>query len=353
MFDVRTGLTAPEAFLDALDDDWIFSSTALAPSRLGRVAADARWRSWFTSAFLGEALVGLLPMYQSKRKAFTASMYDPAAVAPRAFAARRADQWLLIGGNTELVSGVTVRAALAAEEARQVGRALVDAAFDHARRCGLTGAALYVRDHEIDVFGAGRSSQVVGQFATLSVATDAGAYLSALDHGRRSVVRRDWRALDERGLRAAPFVAAQLVDEAVELVGNVKRRHGVPDHPELIRLRLQDWAAEPAGERIAFAVRDGERLLAASFACRHHRRLEMYEIGLVDESASRHLAYVEALVYAPLRHAAAAGCTELLLGLGSTRPKTLRGAVCAPVWAVAGSIRDEYFPNADHPSADP
>jgi hypothetical protein len=334
-------LIAPEDVLGADDDAWSFASTALAPSRLGRIAADARWRSWLAGAFLDDELVGLLPMYQSKRTSFSTSMYDPAAVAPQVFAPRQADEWMLIGGSTELVSGVTVHAALAAERARQVGRALVDAAFEHAGASGLVGAALHVRDHEVDVFDAGRSRHVVGQFATLSVAADADAYLSALDHGRRSVVRRDWRALDERGLRAAQVAAAGLVDEAVELVANVKRRHGVPDHPELIRLRLQDWAAETAGERVAFAVRDGGTLLAASFACNHGRRLEMYEIGLAEQSADRHLAYVEALVYAPLRHAAAIGCTELLLGLDSTKPKTLRGAVCAPVWAVAdGGGRD-------------
>lgn len=348
---VRTRVMEQTEFSDLLDDnEWIFSSTALAPGRLRRVARDGRWRSWFAVTFVDDVPVGLLPMYRSKRPAFVAALYDPARVAPQLFAARRADEYMLVGGSTELVSGFAHRASLDRDQTRDIGTALADAAFEHARARGLTGAALHVRDHEVDAFRGGRSSLVVGQFATLPVpGATPEQYLAMLRRGPRWTVRQEWRALDERGLRGTPVAAADLVEEAVGLVANVKRRHGVPDHPSLIRLRLEDWAAEAFGERIAFTVRENGRLLAVCFACHHGNVLEINEIGLAEDTDTRHLVYVEALVYAPLRYAGQAGCTRIELGLDSSTPKRLRGAVCAPVWAVAGAAEPPPSPRIEHP----
>jgi hypothetical protein len=231
---ISTAVTATEDFTDVLhDDEWVFSSAALAPGRLRRVAADARWRSWFVIALWSGAPVGLLPLYRSKRASFAAPIYDPTRVAPQLFGPCRADEYLLIGGNTELVSGATLAASLDRALVDGVRTALVDAAFDHAGAQGLIGASLYVRDGDIEGFRAGRAVRAVGEFATLPVpGATPEHYLSMLNHGRRSVVRRDWRALDSRGLRSTEVDAADLVDDAVDLVVDVKRRHGVTDHPD-------------------------------------------------------------------------------------------------------------------------
>jgi hypothetical protein len=259
-------------------------------------------------------------------------------VAPALFAGsdRRADAYQLIGAGSDLVAGAVVRPGVSDGERGVLVRTLADAAFAEARRLGLTGAALYLRNEQIDHFGVGRSRARVDELARLDV-VDGGdeAYLASLDAGRRSVVVRDWRKLGEHGLRSETVPAAAVVDEAAPLVVNVKRRHGVLDHPRLAAMRLRRWADEPFGERLAFVVRGGAgELLAVCFGCRHGRVLEMLEIGLVDESALRHLAYVEAMVYGPRRYAAQSGCRELHLGLGSAHPKCLRGARMAPVWAV-------------------
>lgn len=347
--DISTVVATLHEFADVLDDDeWGFISTALAPGRLRRVAADARWRSWFVVALASGVPVGLLPLYRSKNPSFATPIFDPVRVAPELFgvASRRADEYLLIGGNTGLVSGAALAASLDHELAHRVLVMLVDTAFDHAAATGLTGAALYVRDHDIEGFRCGsagrRAARPIGEFATLPVpGRTLEQYLSTLSRGRRSIVRRDWRWLDERGLRAVQAPAADLIEEAAPLVAEVKRRHGVPDHPALVCLRLQDWAAEPVGVRVAFAVRGANgQLLAVSFACHRGDLLEMYEIGLTDDPDVRHLAYVEVLVYAPLRYAARTGCAEIQMGLDSLTPKTLRGAVSTRVWAVgeAGAL---------------
>jgi hypothetical protein len=132
--------------------------------------------------------------------------------------------------------------------------------------------------------------------------------------------------------------AKDVVDEAVPLVLGIKHRHGVPDHPDLVRYRLEDWATDPAGERVAFVLRDSSgTMLGVTFGCRRSSVLELYEVGLVEESDVRHLVYAEILVYAPLRSAAVNECNQIILGLGSTTPKKLRGAAITNVWAVGES----------------
>lgn len=315
---------------------WSQVSAALAPQDLLRQPTEAQWTvSWVVAEAAG-AVVGLLPTWRSRRPRFSSALFDPATVAPSIFdrATRDARDYLLIGGATDLVAGYSVVGGLAGDERRRVGAALVAGAFAEAEARGLRGAALYVRRDQLDAF-AGRDAVEVDQFAELVLpGRDFDSYVRALDHGRRSVVRRDLKRLDEQGLRGEAVPARDVVDEAAGLVVNVKSRHDVFDHPELAAMRLNRWAGRTLGQRLAFTVRDAAgELLAVSFGCLHGDVLELYEIGLA-EAEQRHLGYVEALVYAPLRFAADHGCRLLQLGLGSSRPKTLRGATLSPVSAV-------------------
>jgi hypothetical protein len=147
-------------------------------------------------------------------------------------------------------------------------------------------------------------------------------------------VRKDRRIIAESGLRTEVLPAEQVAEIAGEFVANVKQRHGVPDHPRLARMRLSEWAAAPLGERVAFVVSDRGGPLAMTFACRTADRLEIYEAGLIDQSSHRHVAYVESLVYAPVRYGIDNGVSEIVLGLDAEVPKTIRGATLSPVWAV-------------------
>jgi predicted N-acyltransferase len=196
--------------------------------------------------------------------------------------------------------------------------------------------ALYVRDDEIDDFTAEGNGLRSALAATLSVAhTEASgtAFLSALTSKQRRTVRRDRERLARSTLRYEVMPARAALDVAPELVVNVKRRHGVADHPKLARLRLTEWAEEDVGERLAYVVSDNGQVVAVSFGVSYGGRLEVYETGLVDEHEFRHEAYVQSMIYGPLEHAMILGLTSIELGLDSLTPKTSRGAVPVPVWA--------------------
>jgi hypothetical protein len=217
--------------------------------------------------------------------------------------------------------------------------------------------SLYVRDSELGAFAGPetgleggpetgpqgpRGVAAVGEFTALHLPEGGmDGYLASLNHGRRSVVRRDLARIAQAGLTAAEAPPADLIEEAAELVTAVKARHGQPGHPMLTSLRLTEWSRAPGGVPVAFGVRDRTgRLIAASFGTRRTETgvLELYEVGLADDPAVRQLAYVEVLVYAPLRFAFLTGCRRIDLGLGSTTPKKLRGAKSSPVWAVGPDV---------------
>jgi hypothetical protein len=343
---VSTAVVSAVELAEILDTvEWRCGPAALAPRNLHRSAVDARWHTSFVLATAHARPVGVLAMHRAKGVRFPSSVFDPGAVAPALFddPARPARDYLLIGGVTELVSGAAVTADLGSATSDDVVAALADAGFRTAAEEYLVGAALYVRDEQVAAFrgraGAAcrRAAVPVGAFTTLSVpGPRAEDYVAMLKPSHRSVVRRDWRRLVELGIEAVEVPAGEVVPEAGPLVAAVQRRHGQVEPPELARFRLASWAAVPVGTRLAFVVRDeGGRLLAVSFGCHHHDVLEMYEIGLADQTEVRHLAYVEVLVYAPLRYAARTGCAQVHLGLGALVPKLLRGAVATDVWAVS------------------
>jgi hypothetical protein len=320
-------------------NSWQASSAALAPTSMMRAAHDARWKTVALVAVLAGVPVGLLPLARFKGSRFAATTSDPAAVAPDLFRQISASDYLLLGGHSDLVADALVATDLGAQHRFGVTATLVAEGVGRAERAGLVAAALYVPDRSVDAFMAGfggGARRQVDTAWTLAVPADGpDGYLASLDHGRRSVVRRDWRRLDALGIRAEECPAREAVAEAAALVVNVKHRHGVADHPRLAGLRLDSWASDGFGVRTAFVVRGrDQRMLAVSFGCRHGEVLEMYELGLVEDAEVRHAAYTEVLVYAPLRHAWRTGCTTVGLGLGSSQPKRLRGAVASPVWAV-------------------
>jgi acyl carrier protein len=328
----------PDALADA---DWDVAP-AIAPARIRAPRGMSRWTASFLVASLGSTVTGLLPVLRHTGAEFGSTVLDPALAAPRIFGSAaeiRADRYLLIGGGTDLVAGVATAKGLAPSTAESIAMVLVDEAFAAAGEQGLTGAALYIRDGDLPLFlGAARNREVERIGVSTSLYLPPGgmeSYLRSLSRDRRSSVRRDFRRIEELGLSARELPASSLIDEAAELIAAVKRRHKVADHPLLIRQRLDDWARAPGGECVAFSVRDPTGgLVGASFACRYPSVLELYEVGLADDVPHRHLAYLEALIYAPIRFALRTNCREIDLGLGSTAPKTFRGGTASAVWAV-------------------
>ncbi|GGZ70816.1 GNAT family N-acetyltransferase [Streptomyces echinoruber] len=323
------------------DVEWNAASVSLLPERLGRPYLSAVWNSAVVVARAGGVPVGLLPLQHLKQEAQAAGGAGPLAVARDLFPAPQGSSHLFVGGCTDLVAGAVVSAALSPEEARTVRRALVDRAWQEAADRGMVPVALYIRDEEAaDFAGPGRQARRLASLSVLRLPPGGSdtEFLARLSRSARRTVLKDRREVAEAGLRSQVRPAAELTAEAAGLVAAVRRRHGEVDHPRLVRLRLAQWAADPGGERVAFAVSGPAEYLAITFGCVAGNRLEVYETGLSDDSDSRHVAYVQSLVHAPIAFALERGITEIDLGLDAETPKTRRGATLSPVWAVGPEL---------------
>ncbi|MEU6243457.1 hypothetical protein [Streptomyces sp. NPDC047024] len=314
---------------------WDAASVALLPPRLGRPYLRPGDCPVVVASAAGRP-VGLLPLLRG-----TSGQDSPVlrGLGPEITDLLPADHGdlLFVGGCVDLVAGTAVASDLADEERHAVRRGLVDLAWHEALRGGLVPLALHVRDDEVaDFRGPGRRAAEIGVTSVLRLPADGSdaAYLAGLGQNGRRTVLKDRRRVAESGLRSAALPAADLTAAAADLVVAVKRRYGVEEHPRLVRARLERWAADPAGERVAFSVSDATGPVAVTFGCVRGACLEIYETGLAASHPHRHEAYVESLFQAPIAFAQARGITEIDLGLDATTPKTRRGATLAPTWAI-------------------
>ncbi|ESP97472.1 hypothetical protein EES44_06960 [Streptomyces sp. ADI96-15] len=332
---VPLGELLPEISARPGHHSWDATSVTLLPPRLGRSylrPADCR----VAVASTAGSPVGLLPLQRG-----TAGRLPPlpAGSWPEVaafFPVDHADV-LFVGGCADLVAGTAVASELTEEERHTVRRGLVDLAWREALRDGLVPLALHVRDSEVaDFLGPGRRAAQIGVTSLLRLPADGSdaAYLAGLGQNGRRTLLKDRRQVAGAGLRSEVLPAADLTAAAADLVVAVKRRHGVEEHPRLVRVRLERWAADPVGERVAFSVSDATGPVAVTFGCVRGTCLEIYETGLAAAHPHRHEAYVESLFQAPIAFAQARGITEIDLGLDATTPKTRRGATLAPTWAV-------------------
>lgn len=308
--------------------------------RLEELERDTRYRASYVVAHQGERTMAILPLYAPLTAQISDPAYDPARLAAAGGAVEDPTAWLLVGGRADLSCGVVARVGCdpntRAAAVRTIGIVAREIARSERRRM----VAFYARERDAAIWtllmGA-YDAETLDHHAELSVASDGEAGLAAaLTSSHRSILRRDWRARTELGLETTVVPWEDVLDDAVPLVAAVKEAHAEPDHPRLIRMRLEQWLTHDTVAPVAFRVDRGrEGPLAVSFGWRWRDWLQLYEIGLVDRGLpARHIAYVEAMVYAPLRFAAASGCETLTLGLGSTEPKRLRGATLEPVFAL-------------------
>ncbi|MGY0237003.1 hypothetical protein [Longispora urticae] len=341
------GLTVDVVDAAGLPADWTEAGwrhpvLALHPRRVARLDTDARWSVRFLVGRSAGSPVAVLPVCRPRTPTMLDPDYDVARVAAEAGVDVPADarDWALIGGCRDLGSGVLVGAGVPEDGVDPLRAAMIARAFGLARAEGLYPAAMHVPDSEVDGFTAGaggRAARVsVGEAATLHLPfSTMDEYLASLPGPRRNKIRRDWRAFREAGLRVAEEPAADLFDAAAPLVAEVKRRHGIADHARLALLRLRQWRAAGIGEYLAYVVRDADDVLVGvCFVCRSGDRMEAHEVGLRDDAAVRHEAYLEAILYAPIRAALGTGVRHFELGTEATVPKRLRGARVSPMWAV-------------------
>ncbi|MFC9931835.1 hypothetical protein [Streptomyces sp. NPDC127190] len=314
---------------------WDAVSVALLPPRLGRPYLRPGACRVVVASAAGRP-VGLLPLLRGTPGQTPAVLHD-AGPETAAFLPVNPGDLLFVGGCVDLVAGAAVAADLTDEERRTVRRGLVDRAWDQARGDGLVPLSLHVRDAEVaDFLGPGRRAAEMGVSCVLRLPADGSdaSYLAGLGQNGRRTVLKDRRQVLEAGLRSEVRPAEALTAAAADLVVAVKRRYGIEEHPRLVRARLDRWAADPAGERIAFVVSDSTGPVAVTFGCARGTGLEIYETGLAAAHPHRHEAYVESLFQAPIAFAQARKITTIDLGLDAATPKTRRGATLAPTWAI-------------------
>lgn len=335
---ITVGRDIPDDFWHV---EWHHFAAGLSPQRMRSAAQSAQWVTSFVIArdHAGRP-IGLLPIYRPRVAQQLDEDYAPHRVAAQLFTGLTEDpwRWLLLGGRSDLAAGSAVAAALPRDRAVHMRTALVRAATAFARKNGLQALALYVRDEELPSFTA-MGSFAAEQIDVSCVLPVAGSstedYLSRLTASRRYDMRRDLRKIAGSSLTTTQCPATTAIGIAAPLIVAVKSKHGIIDHPRLAAMRLRRWIAGCAGSTFAILVTDAAGgLVAVVFCGDDGRNLEVYEIGLAEDHPHRHSAYLQAMIYAPLCYAQRRGLATIELGLGSSRPKQIRGASVSPVWAV-------------------
>ncbi len=323
-----------------LRGDWDLDCLAHHPGRQALLCRDARWEAEFLCAWDADRLVGCAVLARPT----VATLADPElrrAVRLAAPTSSDTSGLVLLGSPLEYAAGLAVRGDSRFEPA-ELRRALVDAAVEAAQRRLLSLGTIFAGPQLTEqlVHAAPPSgpddplaaavplterAMIVGPFA------DFEQYLAAQSGSRRAMIRRELRTIDRIGLEVSVVdLETAFAAGACELISELKVRHGLPEPPRLVQLRMRRWAAAAAGEVHAILVRSGDRLVAAAVTLRYGRHHEVYEAGLRDDFADRVHAYAVACFYEPIRQLIARQGRRLDLGVGTTHAKQLRGARLEP-----------------------
>ena len=306
----------------------------LSRGRLRQLEADSRWDCAYLACradAADTAYVAVLPVYKPRKSITLDAAYDVRALFESVGIAAPFP-WMLLGGRSEYACGLLRSPQLLDEHLLALRDAL--SSF------GGVPVALYANERELPflrrIMGGGRAFEISSE-CRIDVRLEH-EYMESLSASSRSIVRRDVRRARARGVETSVVAWNDVLEHVVPGIQRLKERHGRPDHPALISARLKDWLENEEVETIAF-VAQADSACAICLGWRWREVLELYEISMPDslDPVLRHLLYVESILYSPLRYAAAHGCTEMTLGRGSTRPKTLRGAIEYPLYAIVGT----------------
>jgi uncharacterized protein len=304
----------------------------LAAHRLLELERDSRWESKYLVSSQGGETTSVLAVYEPL-------VPNVDALYASALGRIRADPLalLLAGGRADFSASLLRYDGAPPASARELA-ALCDGLRDVARASGRQPVIPFTnaesRGELSTILGAGVASIEVAEDSILDAPPDFPAYLASLKSSHRSVVRRDHRALAKAGLTLGTCCWSDAPAEALDMVADVRAKHGRPEDPRLLKMRLEAWAENPAITDVAFTCRSNDALVAICFGWQWEDQLQLYEVGLVNFDRHRHLGYVSVLVYQPLIYAASAGLRSVWLGLGAVEPKRMRGARVRPVYAL-------------------
>jgi hypothetical protein len=247
---------------------------------------------------------------------------------------------LFVGGRTDFRTPSLAAGPTDPTELESAASALLAAARDEAAQDSRRAVLVYVEETSPLAVAAeqvpGASRQLrAARYAIADVGETEAAYLAGLDRRRRSVVRRDRRALADAGVTVEVTRWENVLPWACAGIAAVHESHGIRTHPDLVRHRLATWLGDPDANRIAFVASAPSGTRAVTLGWRYEDTLELYEIALPESGAPRRLlCYLAAMFYGPFDYMRACGLRKLDLALDSEKPKTLRGAVWEPLFDV-------------------
>lgn len=308
----------------------------LSIDRLSWLERDARWNVSYLAVTTGGILAGVLPLFAAQHERWFDPPYDPAVTD---WGGTAATDWLLVGGRTDFACGFLRNKDASPQLVTQAAVAAGEAARVIARDLRRRPAVLFANEHEAEFLTHAvshrHSRRAISTAAILDVPSSLEEYLISLKSSHRNVVRRDWRDSTQHGVRATCVPWTSVLDEAPEMIASVTRRHGRPEHPELVRYRLEGWLENREITPLAFQVTGDSGPAAICLGWEWRGHLQMHVVGLAAEhTPHRHLAYVESMIYAPLRYGISSGCSEVWLSAGASESKRLRGARFIPLLAL-------------------
>lgn len=113
---------------------------------------------------------------------------------------------------------------------------------------------------------------------------------------------------------------------ACELIAEHNKRMGMADHPELVRYRMDQWDECEGVTVVVLHATAGDDEGAVTLLI-YRDEMEVYQIGLPGrESPRRRALYACLTFHEPMRIARGHGLRTVRAGLGTARPKRLRGA---------------------------
>lgn len=225
------------------------------------------------------------------------------------------------------------RMLLAPDAARPQIDLLLQAAVDDAAAHGARSVVLPYLDTALDEpLGQALAARPghafgTGQYAVLPV-PPAGfeAYVLSLPSGRRTTVRREWRALTEAGVVfSREAFTAGTADEMAPLEVALLRKYGTDWPVERSAAVLRQLADVLADDAILLRARIGGETVGMALALRHRSTWLMRTAGFDYDKQGRAPLYFGLLYYFGVAAAAREGVTDILYGTGSTAAKRLRG----------------------------
>jgi hypothetical protein len=313
----------------------------LTRARLGDLERDPRFSVSYTEVLAGSQPVLAVPAYSPRQRRWPDAAYDAGSLlglGPGVVA----DSLCLVGGRADYRCPALEAPGKDGDLLDAAARLALRSIGQDARRDGRTAALLYA---DIDgrlfraaaALGMSPGYEILGhRYHIPDVGPGLAQYLSTLSRGKRSMVRRDLRAIAQAGVLAQQDTWENVAVEAAPLVAGIHQVHGQTDLPALALARIRRRAGDPDVLAVAFALWSAGRLGAVTLGWVHGRTLELYEVGLAPQpDADRGLRYLEVMFYAPLRFMWRSGLRTLDLAMAAGHPKKLRGAVERPV---AGTI---------------